>query len=385
MSDRKMGFDRATLGDRVVEETDDILVMPAVIARELVQEYPEGRAYKPAEELEKAAWTAEGRWVAVMQHPETGLITRRNDVKGRIEGAEFVKDIVDPKTKRPMVRGIRANVKWFKKDIPNQILDDVKSGALRDVSIGFTYEEDRTPGEWEGQAYDFAQRNIFIDHVVAPCPAGRCPSPYCGIGVDSILEGGKKDMEKTTEGDCPICGEIERLGLVEASKRLAEAFGSDVLDALSDAGTGAQEKAKQEQEARSKKYSIAVKEGGNVTKPAEYASIPDDEFADPVNYRYPIDAKHVQAAWSYINQPDNQKAGEYSSEEWAKMKDKVKAAMKKHGHQVQDEAEQATSNPPTPTATPPEEETPDVRDLIARTEELLGIWRKLGEKSASFT
>ena len=179
MSDRKIGFDRATLGDRVVEENDDILVMPAVIARELVQEYPEGRAYKPAEELEKAAWTAEGRWVAVMQHPETGLITRRSDVKGRIEGAEFAKDIVDPKTKRPMVRGIRANIKWFKKDVPKQLLDDVKSGALRDVSIGFTYEEDRTPGEWEGQAYDFAQRNIFIDHVVAPCPLGRCPSPYC--------------------------------------------------------------------------------------------------------------------------------------------------------------------------------------------------------------
>ena len=383
MSVRKLGFDRATLGDKVIEETDDVLVMPAVIARELVQGYPEGRAYKPAEELEKAAWTAEGRWVATMQHPETGLITRRSEVKGRIEGTEFAKDILDPKTKRPMVRGIRANIKWFKKDVPKQLLDDVKSGALRDVSIGFTYEEDRTPGEWEGQAYDFAQRNIFIDHVVAPCPTGRCPSPYCGIGVDSIIKNHGKEAENTSKEDCPICREIERLGLSEASKRLAEAFGSDVLNVLSDEETSKREKAKQEQEARSKRYEIAIKEGGNVTKPSEYAKIPDDEFADPVNYRYPIDAKHVQAAWSYINQPDNQKAGGYSSEEWVMMKEKVKVAMKKHGHQVQDEAEQATA--PSPSKPHLEEQAPSVRELISRTEELMGIWRKLGEKSASFT
>jgi len=187
MSVRKIGFDRATLEGKVIEETNDYLVMPAVIARELVQDYPEGRAYKPAEELEKAAWTAEGRWVAVMEHPDTGLIVRRGDVKGRMEGPVFVKDITCPKTKRPMIRGIRANVKWFKDRVPSDILDQVKSGTLRDVSIGFTYEEDKTPGEWEGEKYDLVQRNIFIDHVVAPCPVGRCPSPYCGIGVDSVV------------------------------------------------------------------------------------------------------------------------------------------------------------------------------------------------------
>ncbi len=196
MSVRRLGFDRATLDGGIVEENDEYLVMSAVIARELVQEYPEGKAFKPAEELEKAAWTADGRWVATMEHPDTGLIVRRTDVKGRIEQPEFAKDITCPKTKRPMIRGIRANIKWFKDRVPRNIIDDVKSRALRDVSIGFTYEEDRTPGEWEGQPYDFVQRNIFIDHLVAPCPVGRCPSPYCGIGVDAII----RDEEKPGEG-----------------------------------------------------------------------------------------------------------------------------------------------------------------------------------------
>jgi len=188
MVERKLGFDRATLGDKVIEETDQVLVMPAVIARELVQDYPTGKAYKPADELEKAAYTADGRWVATMEHPETGLLTRRSDIKGRMGKPVFRKDIMDPKTKRPKVRGISTEITWFKDKVPKQLIDDVKSGVLKDVSIGFTYEEDDTPGEFEGEHYDFAQRNIFIDHVVAPCPQGRCPSPFCGIGVDAVIQ-----------------------------------------------------------------------------------------------------------------------------------------------------------------------------------------------------
>jgi len=469
MSERKLGFDRATLDNKVIEETDAILTMSAVIARELVQDYPEGKAYKPAEELEKAAWTAEGRWVTTMQHPETGLLTRRSDIKGKTANVIFRKDIMDPKTKRPKVRGISANITWFKDKVPKQMLDDVKSGALKDVSIGFAYEEDWTPGEFEGEHYDFAQRNLFIDHVVAPCPIGRCPSPYCGIGVDTIIqsqriagdpwevteqyirsghrepgdpcrtktlseEQGIKaiickygeaweiqsylfDKEKWTmekaqewfkehegdavpesiirelkaEDDCPICEEINRLGILEASKRLAAKYGSDVVIALRmDVEEGARERAKKEQEARAFKYGITIKEGGNVTKPGEFENIPDDEFADPVNYRYPIDAEHVQAAWAYISQPNNQKAGGYSSEEWGKMQEKVKAAMKKHGYQVEGEppVKNDDGNPsgekPDDQTPPPKEDLPSVEDLVRKTDEILAMWKKLGERSAIF-
>jgi hypothetical protein len=186
--ERKIGFDKAALEQKILEDTEDYLVMPAVLAREMVQPYPEGKAYKPADELEKSAWTGEGRWVAILKHPDTGLLMNRNDVKGRIENTRFAKDILDPKTKRPMVRGIRGDIRWFKKLMPPTLIDDIKSNKIRDVSIGFTYDEDRTPGEFEGEKYDFAQRNIFIDHVVAPCEVGRCPSPFCGIGVDSVLK-----------------------------------------------------------------------------------------------------------------------------------------------------------------------------------------------------
>lgn len=48
--------------------------------------------------------------------------------------------------------------------------------------------------------------------------------------------------------------------------------------------------------------------------------------------RYPVDAEHVQAAWSYINQEDN--ASQYTAEQLASIKKKIKSAMAEHGHEV---------------------------------------------------
>jgi phage I-like protein/cation transport regulator ChaB len=74
------------------------------------------------------------------------------------------------------------------------------------------------------------------------------------------------------------------------------------------------EEARSDQESRSKKYGIAIKEGGHVTKPSEWESVNDDEFLDPVNYRYPCpDADQTRAAAAYWGRPDNQ--AQYSSEE----------------------------------------------------------------------
>ena len=52
--------------------------------------------------------------------------------------------------------------------------------------------------------------------------------------------------------------------------------------------------------------------------------------------RYPIDAEHVEAAWSYINQEKN--AGQYTAEQLSSIKSKIKSAMKKHGHEVSEDA-----------------------------------------------
>ena len=88
------------------------------------------------------------------------------------------------------------------------------------------------------------------------------------------------------------------------------------------------EQLRKEQLKRAEKYGIQPKEGGHLTKPSEYADIPEEQFADPVNYKYPIDREHVRAALIYFNQPENRRAGGYTHEEAVKIMTRIiKAAL----------------------------------------------------------
>ncbi len=92
----------------------------------------------------------------------------------------------------------------------------------------------------------------------------------------------------------------------------------------------ASEDDKKAQEARSKKYGIGIKEGGHVTKPSEWADVPDDEFLDPVNYRYPCpDADQTRAAAVYWARERNQ--AQYTQEERAIINARLDKFRKKFG------------------------------------------------------
>jgi len=170
---------------KIVADDEKYLVVKAVIASEIVHQYEDGWAYKPADELEKATWTADGRWVKALSHPKGPAIINVRDVHGRMENPVFRKDLLDPKTKRPCRRGIEVDIRFFKDRIDKDVLEKVRKGELRDNSIGFSADKDWTPGEFQGKHYDYVQRNILIDHLAAPIVKGRCPAPYCGINVDS--------------------------------------------------------------------------------------------------------------------------------------------------------------------------------------------------------
>jgi len=66
----------------------------------------------------------------------------------------------------------------------------------------------------------------------------------------------------------------------------------------------------------------------------------DPGYQDDKKKRYPLDTeKHVRAAWSYINQQKN--AAKYSSADLAKVKGRIKAALKKFGVTPEEAAELA--------------------------------------------
>jgi phage head maturation protease len=78
----------------------------------------------------------------------------------------------------------------------------------------------------------------------------------------------------------------------------------------------------------------------------------DVEYADPGyqkdgKKRYPLTADKVMAAWSYINQADN--ASQYTAEQLKAIKGRIKAAMKKFGHDVSsDQSGGRSMTTPTP-------------------------------------
>jgi hypothetical protein len=103
---------------------------------------------------------------------------------------------------------------------------------------------------------------------------------------------------------------------------------------LADAYTEAEEQdtAVKAQQARSKKYGIAVIDPpkGNRTKPGEYSDVPDSAFGDPVNYKWPADAEHARAALGYFNHSGAQSKGGYSSGDWAKVGGRLATLISKH-------------------------------------------------------
>jgi hypothetical protein len=179
MENRKIGISKAEVdATKIVEDSAEFLVVPAILAREGVYPYPEGKAYKPAAELKDAVWTAERAWVLAEKHPDSIFLMDRDLIIGQAETVKFCDEI----------NGIIGNLRFKKAACDAAFLDNIKTGKRKDVSLGFFYIEDRTPGEFKGQKYDFVQRKFLIDHVAAGVPVGRCRSPYCGIAVDSILK-----------------------------------------------------------------------------------------------------------------------------------------------------------------------------------------------------
>jgi len=242
MSERFFEYDQVAIDASKIEEYQHDVLGPVtvfkdvVIAREIVHGYQDGNAYKPAAELEAAYWTAEGNWAIASGHPDTAVIMDRDQMQGRTVNVRFSKSLNDPKTKRPNNRGVVADLEVFNNKVPPEVLADMKSGKRHDVSIGFFFNKDETPGVIEedghplrGAAYDYMQTKIAINHTAFALEAGRCPMPFCGVGADEIAKhiagdpfAGYKNfaecVKKNQDKDDPeaYCGAIQ--AKVEKSK-----------------------------------------------------------------------------------------------------------------------------------------------------------------------
>ncbi len=58
---------------------------------------------------------------------------------------------------------------------------------------------------------------------------------------------------------------------------------------------------------------------GKITKPSEYTDVPDEDFADAVNWRYPANESNAEASIRVFNERDARYKGGYSRTQWARV------------------------------------------------------------------
>jgi hypothetical protein len=93
---------------------------------------------------------------------------------------------------------------------------------------------------------------------------------------------------------------------------------------------------KKAQESRSHKYHIGIKESTHVTKPGEWSNVPDSEWGDPVNYRYPMpDDNHARNALSRWGDASNR--SQYTSSEQSIVGGRIKRRARSLGVEVSEE------------------------------------------------
>ena len=74
---------------------------------------------------------------------------------------------------------------------------------------------------------------------------------------------------------------------------------------------------------------------GHKSAPKGYPIKPS-KYADPKNFKYPIDSEeHARAAWSYIHQSRNRKG--YSANELKSMENRIRKALEKYGVDIEEE------------------------------------------------
>jgi hypothetical protein len=332
---RKYAMHSIQLHKLKIQEDNETLIVPAIITREAVLDYDGDKVYEPKEEVEKATFTALNAWV-VEEHPVELILTKAKDIRGTVRNPVFVED------------RIKADLVFFKDRCPPKYLQDIRDGKARSVSIGFFFDMIPESGEFNGQHYDYVKKDIFIDHVAVGNWRGRCSYPACGIGVDRLLGANPYPNEHSCRLRDPetldIIGSGERKtngktyrvifgkpkgggGSVEQAYRYpvegwseAEARkhcdehngtfepasrenGNDKAgDKAGDQEDGEREKLHEAAKEREKKYGIRFREGEGHLTPPEGFPQNEDDYGDPVNYKYPLTPKdrcqNALARWS---------------------------------------------------------------------------------------
>jgi len=189
------------------------------IAKEMVQDYDGIPTYKPAKELERILDHGENRPVTD-EHPPNLIVDSNSQRKGYIENLTFTD-------------ASELNADVILTD--STVIKKVKSGDVREVSIGFHTDVVDEKGTFNGVQYDRVQTDILLDHL-AMTKTGRC-SLKDGCGIKKDAEPAIKDSVATDEhGNIKLANEIiadHRIELIADISATRTEIDRDTLDAMS--------------------------------------------------------------------------------------------------------------------------------------------------------
>ena len=171
-------IDFVQIKDFRYKETPEELIVPGVIAKEMVYHYPElkSKEFKSVKALEKAASLF--KWAPVVvdhtQWPEI-QVSEYN----KIIGGVFVTGVQNGKLKGEY---------HFKKDkAPKKLLISIRAGKPLGTSAAFVCNKG-PGGSYNGEDYDISQEDIMLKHVGVTLNLNpRCAIEQgCGVGLDAM-------------------------------------------------------------------------------------------------------------------------------------------------------------------------------------------------------
>jgi hypothetical protein len=208
-----LGIDQMTceLDTSRIKETDEMMTIPAVFTKEGVQ----NKGYKPKDEVKRAAPFANGI-PFVLDHLDNWDLDKWLDFarfRGYTSGAHYVEDGAK----------ISGEVNIYKTDKNKDMLKAIKDGKKRDVSIEYLFSKDDKAGEFNGNKYDYTERDIYI-LALANVDKGACSiEDGCGLGMNREGKKGEKPMEENeNQAGIDSIGDLSLEALADKNKPVAE-------------------------------------------------------------------------------------------------------------------------------------------------------------------
>jgi hypothetical protein len=165
--------------------------------------------------------------------------------------------------------------------------------------------------------------NLVKAALKAGVPVSYNDNPLLSASLPADLKVKLKDYNPQTDAMCTMLWDAYKVQV------LKELVGEDDGDYIKESREELLEALRE----RERKHGYKAPLNANLTKPSRWENVPDDEFADPVGYKYPVHTpRNARAALTYFNKPENRTF--YTVDGQIKVMTRIIQACLRHGIKV---------------------------------------------------